>query len=229
MSPTATAPPETPGTEVAVARREALPYLLEALRGRRWARRLLSGLSLALLVAGIGFLAYPFGTDLYQSRLQSRLDRQLASPELRQAYRERRVATGDSLTRIRIPKIDVDVVVVEGVTPSALRAGAGHYPQTPLPCEIGNVAIAGHRTSFGKPFANVDKLAPGDVIILETPIGACTYEVDRAPYVVAPTDFSPIAPSADRTLTLTSCHPKGSAKQRIIVKARFVREGAAEA
>jgi sortase A len=225
MSPTATAPPQSPPAG-GTGRRDALPYLLEALRARRWARRLLSGLSVALLVAGVGFLAYPFATDLYQDRLQSRLDRQLASPALRQAYRERRVEVGDSLTRIRIPKIDVDVVVVEGVTPSALRAGAGHYPQTPLPCEIGNVAIAGHRTTFGKPFANVDKLAPGDLIVLETPIGACTYAVDRAPYVVSPTDFSPIAPSAERTLTLTSCHPKGSARQRIIVKARFVGEGA---
>lgn len=224
MTPLATAPPRAP-ERAPTGRREAVPYLLEALRTRRWARRLLSLLSVALLVAGVAFLAYPFATDLYQDRVQSRLDRQLASPALRQAYRERRVEVGDSLTRIRIPKIDVDVVVVEGVTPSALRAGAGHYPQTPLPCEIGNVAIAGHRTTFGKPFANIDKLAPGDVIILETPVGSCTYEVDRRPYVVAPTDFSPIAPSADRALTLTTCHPKGSAKQRLIVKARFVGNG----
>jgi len=183
-------------------------------------------------VVGVGLLAYPFATNLYQDRIQSRLDRQLASPELQQAYRERRVQTGDSLTRIQIPRIGVDVVVVEGTTASALRAGAGHYPSTPLPCEAGNVAIAGHRTTYGKPFANIDRLTTGDLIILKTPIGACTYEVSRPPYVVDKSDFTPVQAPRDptaRELTLTSCHPKGSAKQRIIVKARFVRDGAAPA
>jgi len=115
-------------------RTDALAYLLDALRTRRWARVGLSVVSLVLLVVGVGLLAYPFATNLYQDRIQSRLDRQLASPELQQAYRERRVQTGDSLTRILIPKIGVAAVVVEGTTASALRAGAGHYPSTPLPC-----------------------------------------------------------------------------------------------
>jgi sortase A len=207
----------------------AAAFLVDALRTRKWARRGLSALSIAMLLVGIGVLGYPFATNLYQQRLQSKLDRQLASPELEQAYRARTVGTGDSLTRLRVPKIGVDVVVVEGTTASALRAGAGHYPQTPLPCELGNVGIAGHRTTYGKPFANIDRLAAGDTIILETPIGACTYQVDRAPYVVDNSDWRPIQQTPDRTLTLTSCHPKGSAKQRIVVKAHFVRDGAAQA
>src|SRR5205085_11331421 len=156
-------------------------------------------------------------TNLYQSRVQSNLRHQLASPELRQAYQNRSLRVGDSLTRIKIPKIGVDVVVVEGTSASALRAGAGHYPETPLPCEQGNVAIAGHRTTYGKPFANVDRLKAGDVVVLETPIGACTYTVSRAPFIVAPDDFSVIDPTRDRELTLTSCHPKGSAAHRIII------------
>jgi len=163
-------------------------------------------------------LAYPVYTNVYQSRVQSRLDRQLASPEIKQAFQDRRVETGDSLTRIRIPAIDVDVVVVEGTSPSALRAGAGHYPQTPLPCEKGNVAIAGHRTTYGRPFSNLDRLRVGDEIILETPVGTCVYEVERAPFVIAPTDFSVLEPTANATVTLTTCHPKGSARQRLIVK-----------
>lgn len=207
-------------------RTDAFSFLLEALRTRRWARRSLSALSVALLLVGVGMLGYPFATNLYQDRLQARLDRQLASPELQQAYRERRVESGDSLTRIKIPKIGVDTVVVEGTSASALRAGAGHYPQTPLPCEVGNVAIAGHRTTYGKPFANLDRLAPGDLIILETPIGACTYQVARAPFVVDKTDFSVIDPTPDKTLTLTTCHPKGSAAKRLIIKAAFVQDGA---
>jgi sortase A len=215
--------PAAPGTPHS-PRRDALSFLADALRTRKWARRLLSLVSVVLLLIGVGLLGYPFATNLWQSRIQSRLDRQLASPELKQAYRERRVQTGDSLTRLKMPALDVDVVVVEGTTASALRAGAGHYPQTPLPCEIGNVAVAGHRTTYGKPFANVDKLKPKDLVILETPIGACTYEVTRV-WIVDKADFSVLQPTPERTLTLTSCHPKGSAKQRIIVRAEFVKNG----
>jgi sortase A len=226
VSPTTPDPAEAPAPS---QRRDALGFLVNALRTRRWARRLLSLASVVLLLIGVGLLGYPFATNLWQARIQSRLDRQLASPELEQAYRERRVQTGDSLTRLKIPALGCDVVVVEGTTGSALRAGAGHYPQTPLPCEIGNVAIAGHRTTYGKPLANVDKLKQGDLIILETPIGSCTYEISRDVFIVDKADFSVIAPTPDRTLTLTSCHPKGSAKQRIIVRATFLRNGAAPA
>lgn len=196
--------------------------LIQFLRSRRWARRGLSGLSAVLLIVAVGLLGYPFYTNLYQSRVQSRLDRQFASPELVQKYKNRTLEIGDSLTRIKIPKIGVDVVVVEGTTASALRAGAGHYPQTPLPCEDGNVSIAGHRTTYGKPFANVDRLEPGDTIILETPIGSCTYEVARDPFIVKPTDFGVVANDpSKRELTLTTCHPKGSAKQRLVIRASF--------
>ncbi|MDQ1445978.1 MAG: sortase [Acidimicrobiaceae bacterium] len=212
--------------------------LIAYLRSHRWARRGLSGLSVALLVAAVGLLGYPFYTNLYQGRVQNRLDRQLASPELKQRYRNKSLQVGDSLTRIKIPKIGVDVVVVEGTTPAALRAGAGHYPDTALPCEEGNVGIAGHRTTYGKPFTNIDRLAPGDTVILETPVGACTYEVDKplagrtvaagsaAAFVVLPSDRTVVAetPGA-RNLTLTSCHPKGSAKQRIVIRAHLVKQG----
>jgi sortase A len=212
------------GRARAGGRGEALGFLVVALRERKWARRALSALSVVFLLVGVGLLALPILTNLYQGRVQARLDRQLASPELRQAYRERRVATGDSLTRLKIPAISVDVVVVEGISPKALRAGAGHYPATPLPCESGNVAIAGHRTTYGKPFANLDRLKVGDVITLETPIGSCTYELRRTPFITMPTDLSVVAPRPDRTLTLTTCHPRGSAAKRLIVQAQLVRE-----
>lgn len=191
------------------------------LRTRPWARRLLSGLSVLLLMGAVGMLGYPFYTNLYQNRIQDKLDTQLQSEEIKQAYRDRAVKTGDSLTRIKIPAIDVDVVVVEGTTASALKAGAGHYPSTPLPCEIGNVGIAGHRTTYGRPFHNLDRLKPGDEIILETPLGSCSYKIDRDPFVVPPTDFSVVDPTDTATLTLTTCEPKGSAARRLIVKASF--------
>ncbi len=209
--------------------------MLELLRRKSWVRHLLSGLSVVLLLGGLGLVGYPFATNIWQDRLQNDLGDQLTSPQLQQAYREREVETGDSLTRVRIPAIDVDVVVVEGITPSALRAGAGHYPQTPLPCEAGNVAIAGHRTTYGKPFANIDQLRPGDTITLETPVSRCDYEVEKAPapyrspagmpasWVVAPNDLRVIDEDKSKAeLTLTTCHPKGSASQRLIVRAALV-------
>ena len=158
---------------------------------------------------------------MYQDRVQTRLGGQIAapSPELEQAFRADTVAVGDALTRITIDRIDVSEVVVEGTTASALRAGSGHYPETPLPCAPGNVAIAGHRTTYGRPFHNLDRLAPGDVITLQTPVGSCTYVVDAAPFIVAPTELSIVQDKGRDMLTLTTCHPKGSAEQRLIVTA----------
>jgi sortase A len=198
--------------------------LIDLLRTKRWLRRSLSGLSVLLLIGGLGLVGFPFATNMWQDRIQDRLAEQIASPELQQAYKERRIETGDSLTRIKIPALGVDAVVVEGITPSALRAGAGHYPQTPLPCEGGNVSIAGHRTTYGRPFGNVDQLKPGDTIELITPIGGCVYQVARDPYVVAPTELSVIEPTGERSLTLTTCHPKGSAAQRLIIRATWVKD-----
>lgn len=202
--------------------------VIRYLRDHAWARRSLSLTSIGLLLLAVGLLGYPLYTNLYQSRVQARASEQLASPELQQKYRDHRsgkaaLRDGDSLTRIEIPDIEVDTIVVEGTTPSALRAGAGHYPGTPLPCEEGNVAIAGHRTTYGKPFANVDLLKPGAEIVLRTPIGSCTYEVERAPFIVAPTDKTVVGPLTGKYLTLTSCHPKHSAAKRIIVRAKLVR------
>jgi sortase A len=195
------------------------------LRRSKAARRTLSAVSVMLILGAIGLLGYPFYTNLYQDYLQGRLRHQLASPAIRQEYQNHSIAVGDSLTRLKIPAIGVDVVVVEGTTASALRAGAGHYPETPLPCDFGNVGIAGHRTTYGKPFNQVDRLKPGDTIILGTPIGTCTYQVSKDPFVVLPNDFSVVAPPPDpnaRWLTLTSCTPKGSASHRIIIRATYV-------
>ncbi len=197
---------------------------VEVLRSRRWVRRSVSVLSLLLFLGGVGLVGFPFATNMWQGRVQQRLENQIVSPELKQAYRDRTIGTGDSLTRIRIPAVNIDAVVVEGVTASALRAGAGHYPQTALPCDIGNVAIAGHRTTFGKPFADVDKLKPGDTIELITPIGGCTYKVSKDPQIVAPTAMSVLDPTLDKSLTLTTCHPKGSAAQRLIIRGTWVSD-----
>ena len=197
--------------------------MLELLRTKPWVRFALSALSVVLLLGGLGLVGYPFATNIWQDRLQDKLGDQLTSPQLEQAYRDRQVETGDSLTRVRIPALDVDVVVVEGITPSALRAGAGHYPQTPLPCESGNMAIAGHRTTYGKPFGNIERLKPGDTIEVTTPIGGCVYQVSRPPFVVPPTDISVLDATPERSITLTTCHPRGSAAERLIVRGVWVK------
>ena len=202
-------------------------FLLETLRVRPAARRVLSGVSVLLAVFAVGMLAYPLYTNFYQDRLQSKLAIEFKKPETLRAFKAGELASGDPITKISIPAAGLKpTVVVEGTGASALRAGAGHYPNTPLPGEEGNVAIAGHRTTYGKPFANLDHLKPGDEILLETPLGKYTYKVSKDPFVVQPTDFSVIAQTPGKTLTLTTCHPKGSARQRLIVKADLVSETA---
>ncbi len=195
----------------------------DALR-RPGGRRGVSVLSLVLLVAGVLMFAYPVGTDIYSRYRQDQLQSGFSDPELQQAYLERKIGVGDGLTLLRIPKLDVKVLVVEGTTPAALRAGAGHYPTTPLPGEAGNIGIAGHRTTFGRPFNRLDELGPGDVVTLETPFAIYTYKAVPAfaghanPWVVTPTDFSVVSQGAGRLLTLTTCHPKGSARQRLVMR-----------
>lgn len=187
------------------------------------ARRGLTAVTALLVAAAVVLLGFPVYTDVVHNDLQGHLRRQLASPAIKQAYEAGTVKEGQSLTKISIPKIGVDVVVVQGTGDSALRAGAGHYPSTPLPCSTGDVAIAGHRTTYGKPFANIDRLGPGDLITLTTPVGSCVYRVARAPFVVLADDWSVVANTPGvATLTLTSCHPKGSATHRIVIKAAMV-------
>jgi sortase A len=207
--------------------------LIGFLRAKRWARRSLTGATALLIVVAVLLLGYPVYTNFVHNELQSKLRHQLASPQLKNAYINHQLRVGDSLTRLQIPSLGVDVVVVEGTTVDALRAGAGHYPGYPLPCAVGNVPIAGHRTTYGKPFTNLDQLKPGDQIILTTPVGTCTYQVDQKPFVVLPTDLDvvksppiPAAPSGitdpSSLLTLTTCTPKGSATHRLVVQASMV-------
>ncbi|MFN2527055.1 MAG: class E sortase [Actinomycetota bacterium] len=185
-------------------------------------RRGLTALSVVMALTGVGFIGYPFATDLWAARIQSRLVQQLAGGAA--AYRLQTIEIGDALTKLEIPRLGVDTIVVEGATQAALYAGAGHYPETPLPGEVGNVAIAGHRTTFGKPFARMDELVPGDKVVLTTPLARHVYEIDTRPWVVDAFDWSPVEnyPLGGSFLTLTSCHPEGSATQRIVVRAHLV-------
>lgn len=221
----------------AAPRATASGFLLDSLRKRPAGRAVLSGLTIVLFAAGVGLFAYPLATDVWTEQFrQQQLEDELVAiqadtyDEWAESVRGR---AGAALTRIVIPALDVDTVVVEGTSPAALRAGAGHYPNTPLPGQVGNVAIAGHRTTYGRPFNRVDELEEGDEVWLVTPVGDYRYVVgappsggdctradqDRAACITHPRDWGVIGQTEDPVLTLTSCHPKGSAAERIVVRA----------
>lgn len=135
---------------------------------------------------------------------------------------------GDPVGLLEIPAIGVRKTIVEGTTRDALRSGPGHYRSTPLPGGSGNVSIAGHRTTHGAPFFDIDLLQPGDEILVETLDGTFTYLVEDqgdgtgaglGHRIVDPTDVGVLADRGDDRLTLTACHPKYSARQRIVVTA----------
>jgi sortase A len=120
-----------------------------------------------------------------------------------------------------IPKIGVDKFVVDNITLSELRKGPGHYPQTPMPGEPGNAAIAGHRTTYGAPFYRLNELQTGDDIFVSTKAGRFHYTVIQSS-VVAPTDVAVLNPTPDNRLTLTTCNPRFSASTRLVVVGRLV-------
>jgi sortase A len=128
---------------------------------------------------------------------------------------------GEAVARIVIPRIGVDKIVVSGVSRDDLKRAPGHYPGTPLPGQSGNAAIAGHRTTYGAPFHRVDELEPGDEILVTTLQGSFRYEVIGTE-IVLPSAVEVVQDQGDDRLTLTSCHPKFSARQRIVISARLV-------
>lgn len=137
---------------------------------------------------------------------------------------------GEATAQILIPKIGVDKIVVEGVSLTNLKKGPGHYPDTPLPGQEGNAAIAGHRTTYGAPFNRIDELVPGDEIVVDTIQGTFRYIVSdedgdgNGNQIVSPTQVEVLRNFGDNRLTLTACHPKYSARQRIIVVAKLAPE-----
>ncbi len=127
----------------------------------------------------------------------------------------------EALAVLRIPRLGLDTIVVEGVGRVDLRKGPGHYPETPLPGQAGNAAIAGHRVTYGAPFGDLDLLENGDEIIVRTVTGTYTYEVfDKQ--VVNPDDVEVLVDTRfEAILTLTTCNPKFSTAQRLVVKAHL--------
>ena len=134
----------------------------------------------------------------------------------------RRTDAGDPVGRIRIPEIGVSKVIVEGTDGESLRKGPGHYPETPLPGIRGTVAVAGHRTTYGAPFRDLDKVDKLDEIVVEMPYGRFLYRVEKSQIVDPSATWVTRRVDHDR-LVLTACHPKYSAAERIVIFARYLR------
>ncbi|MEY2401189.1 MAG: sortase [Ilumatobacteraceae bacterium] len=133
-------------------------------------------------------------------------------------------AAEEGVARLIIPRMDLNRIVVEGATADALTKGPGHFPETPLPGQLGNAAIAGHRTTHLHPFFDIDQLQPGDEITVVTLNGRYVYHVTGTE-IVGPEDYAAVIPTTDvtkATLTLVSCTPRYSAKNRIVVRSELV-------
>jgi sortase A len=129
-------------------------------------------------------------------------------------------AEGDPIGDIRIPVIGINQVVVEGTNTPDLRKGPGHYIGTPLPGQGGNASIAGHRTTYGHPFYNLDSVKVGDPIVLTTLQGIFVYDATKS-WVVSPTDTDVVKNVFADILSLTTCNPRFSASTRLIVQAKL--------
>jgi len=146
-------------------------------------------------------------------------------------------SSGEGLGILHIPALgDWDWVVVEGVDDEDLSRGPGHFPDTALPGEVGNFAVAGHRATHGEPFADLDRLKEGDPIVVETVDGWLVYDVTwvrilspSATEVLAPVAGHPGEKAKQRTMTLVTCHPRWSSSERLVVGAQLVERRAADA
>ena len=199
--------------------------------GRSWMARVgLVSVLAAALVVGHGAWSF-WGSDLATARAQESLEAQLDLPTVAQGRPDEPVTRkrmpkafrpGAPLWKIRIPKLGVDMVVVEGTGAGQLALGPGHYSGTAYPWDrSGTVGLAGHRTTHLRPFHALDRLVPGDRIELVTKAGTFRYVVSGT-RIVEPTDVQVLRRTARPSLVLTTCAPPLSASHRLVVFANRV-------
>ena len=123
--------------------------------------------------------------------------------------------------RIEIPKIGLSHTTYEGNTLREIDHGPSHWPGSAMPGHLGNTVFAGHRTTYSRPFYDLDVLGAGDQVVFTTAQGRFVYEVVSS-FIVSPSDMWIVRPTREAMMTLFACHPKGSAKQRIVVRGRLV-------
>ncbi len=172
-----------------------------------------------------GYLLW--GTSSYTEWYQRILKQQLhETTKLAKLDKLGKLDLGRAVGLIRIPRLgrSYEYAILEGVTSEDLRRGPGHYPGTARPGKIGNFVLSGHRTTYAAPFNRIDELRRGDDIIIDAPEARYTYRVSGK-QVVLPTDVDVIAPVPNHpdarptqaVITLTTCHPEYSARQRLVV------------
>lgn len=152
-------------------------------------------------------------TDLEGAAEMEKL-RQLAIAYIEQLEYQQTIA------QLEIPKIGLNMIVVEGTDESALRKGAGHIEGTSLPGMGGNFAVAGDRVLWGGPFLNLDELGEGDEIFVRTPYGKFSYIVTTN-FIIDPEDSSVLQPGGEEIITLVTCDPPWGTSHRLIIQARL--------
>ncbi len=183
--------------------------------------RVLRFLGKALLAAAFVVAAYIawllWGTGIYTARQQDNL-RQEITAQIENPRPDPGIPIpGRAYAILEIPSIDVDEVVVQGTDLETLKKGPGHYAKTADPWEdTGRVGIAGHRTTYGAAFWDLDKVQRGDEITLSTELGTFEYRVTAVDEVL-PTEVGVLGDTRDPSLVLTTCAPKFSAALRLIV------------
>jgi len=161
--------------------------------------------------------AATFRPHLTRGNLAS-IERQVAAEA--RAYR-RRLHRGDPIGRLRIGRIGLKMIVVQGTDHDSLKKGPGHYLSSGLPGEGHLIYVAGHRTAYLAPFASIDSIRAGDYIRFELPYGTFVYRVIRH-YVVADGQVSVLQDHGTELLRLQACHPRFFATHRYLVDARLV-------
>jgi sortase A len=144
--------------------------------------------------------------------------RDVASEALR--YR-RSLKPGDAVGRLKIGRIGLNMIVVQGTDHDTLKKGPGHYLASSLPGEGGLIYVAGHRTTYLAPFSHIDDIRNGDYMTFEVPYATFTYRAFRH-YVVAASNLSVLVDHGREVLRLQACHPRFFATHRYIVDARLV-------
>lgn len=139
--------------------------------------------------------------------------------------------SGEAFAIIHIPRFGDDYArpIIEDTGLDVLALGVGHYVGTAMPGEVGNFAVAGHRTTYGAPFNRIAELQPGDVIVVETATAYHSYRADHhqivRPWqteVIAPVPSEPETEPTERWMTMTSCHPMWSARERYILHSTWI-------
>ncbi|MGE5206547.1 MAG: class D sortase [Chlamydiota bacterium] len=172
-----------------------------------------------LMMAGVALLIYVASQYATMFAAQRRLTQQWQQQNLQLPTRPAGLIT--TLTRLTIPSIKLDAVVVEGVNRKDLLMGPGHLPDTPEPGQTGNSVISAHRDTF---FRHIHELKQGDYILVQRAGRQFRYQV-TGKKVIAPNDLAVIQPTPDAQLTLLTCYPTyyiGPAPQRLVVFSKLV-------